>query len=111
MNRPRGPFVPGVVGGTKPDEKAQLADGHYVRTWTVRKPIDSVSNELSEELQARDGWQPAQLRTLTPKRIQFVRVKSPNGDFEFTRLTIEDLGNGTTGLSIDEEPKQPHAFK
>jgi hypothetical protein len=104
--------VPAIVGGRAPDSKyVRDDDDHLIRSWTVNRGVDAVEGELSTELSAKDGWQPAWIRNLDPKTIQFVRVKSPNGDFQFTRLTITDLGPGKTSLTIDEEPKQAHAFK
>jgi hypothetical protein len=111
-SRPRGPFIPNIVQGRSPETKIiRDDDGHYIRTWTIQEPVDAVADELSHELQLRDGWQPAWLRSLQPKMVQFVRVKSPNGDFQFTRLTVTDIGLNKTNLTIDEEPKQAHAFK
>ena len=81
-----------------------------VRTWTLPQTVDDVATELKHELSAGDGWQPPLLRSKSPKTIQFARVHSPNGDFQFTRLTVTELDNGRTRLTIDEEPKQAHAF-
>ncbi|MHB8637530.1 MAG: hypothetical protein ACYC96_13760 [Fimbriimonadaceae bacterium] len=107
--RPPGPFVPTLVAGLPVTTATQ--NQHLIRTWTLAENADATAEELSHELGADGDWQPPTVRSLNPKTIQFVRVHSPNGDFQFTRLTVTDLGNGTSRLTIDDEPKQAHAFR
>lgn len=112
MLRPPGPFVPPLVGGIPPESKfIRSEDGHLIRTWTLPDSADHLADKLSRQLASGDGWQPPLVRKLDPKTIQFARVHSPNGDFQFTRITVTDVAGGKSTLTIDEEPKQAHAFK
>jgi hypothetical protein len=108
--RPPGPFVPTLVAGM-PAESRTIQDQHLIRTWTLPESVDATAEELRRELKESDGWQPPTVRKTNPLTIQFARIHSPNGDFQFTRLTVTDLGNSKTNLTIDEEPKQAHAFR
>ena len=108
--RPPGPFTPTLVAGV-PAESSTIQDQHLIRTWTLPETADVTAESLRHELSAGDGWQPPIVRKLNPKMIQFVRIHSPNGDFQFTRVTVADLGDGKSSLTIDEEPKQAHAFR
>jgi hypothetical protein len=107
--RPPGPFTPTLVAGLP--AQSSMVDLHLIRTWTLAEPADATAEKLQHELPGEGDWQPPTLRSTNPKTIQFVRIHSPNGDFQFTRLTITDLGNGTCSLTVDEEPKQAHAFR
>jgi hypothetical protein len=110
--RPPGPFVPTLVAGMPPESNTiREDDQHLIRTWTLPETVNETARELEHELTQSDGWQPPTLRKLNPRTIQFARIHSPNGDFQFTRITVSDLGNGKTSLMIDEEPKQAHAFR
>ncbi|HLK15405.1 MAG TPA: hypothetical protein VKT78_11425 [Fimbriimonadaceae bacterium] len=110
--RPPGPFVPPLVAGIPAESKfIRPEDGHLIRTWTLPETTENLADKLSRQLKTDDGWQPPLIRKLDPKTIQFARVHSPNGDFQFTRITVTALGNGTSRLEIDEEPKQAHAFR
>ena len=107
--RPPGPFTPTLVGGLPAE--SHTVEGHLIRTWTLAETADATADKLMHELPGEGDWQPPTVRKLNPKTIQFVRVHSPNGDFQFTRLTVTDLGKGTSSLTVDEEPKQAHAFR
>lgn len=110
--RPSGPFVPPLVAGIAPQTSfVRPEDQHLIRSWTLPQTVDDVTSELKKELTLGDGWQPPTVRKTDPETIQFARVRSPNGDFEFTRITLTDVGGGKTNLTVDLEPKQPHAFK
>jgi len=110
--RPPGPFVPAIVAGLAPESSLVRAeDQHVIRTWKLPEPADVVASRLQRELSPSDGWQPPLLRSNDPKTIQFARVHAPNGDFQFTRVTVTDLVNGGSTLTIDDEPKQAHAFR
>lgn len=104
--------MPTLLAGVPAESSTIRAeDQHLIRTWTLPEPADTTATELSHELSANDGWQPPTVRNLNPRTIQFARIHSPNGDFQFTRVTIAEASDGKSSLTIDEEPKQAHAFR
>lgn len=110
--RPQGPFTPSVVSGLTPQASfVRPEDQHRIRSWTIPESVQSTQSKLDHELAFGDGWQPPQERSTNPETIQYARVHDPDGSFQFTRVTISDAGNGKTMLTIDEGPRQEHAFK
>ena len=109
---PPGPFTPPLVGGLKPDQDfVRHEDQHHIRAWVVPGSVDSLVSELKEQLPASEGWQPPLLRNTNPETVQFARVHAPNGDFQFTRVVVTAVDAQKSNITIDEEPKQAHAFR
>lgn len=92
--------------GVKPSQSDIVAsDGVTVSTWEVPGQLDQIKDEAASELSLTDGWQPPVLRQSNPPIWQIVRVKLPNGDFQFSRWVFLSAGKNEVRVERSLGPR------
>ncbi len=100
MKRPPAKPMLSFLVGVKPIQSGiQASDDNQVTTWEIPGRLSQIEQEAAGELLPQDGWQPPVLRQTSPRIWQIVRVKLPNGDFQFSRWVF--LRSGPNKVRVE----------
>ena len=114
-SRPPGPLRLHFLNGIAPVRQfrnmheGKTGDEHTI--WIVPGTLAHEEELASKELTSQNGWQPPTHLTVGPPNYQFVRIKEPGGDFQFTRVVLTQINEKYVEVELVQDPIQVHSLE
>jgi|GEM_PF-6466643 len=115
ITRPAPPLTLSFLHGVAPISVTHPLSGEgdpdTDQIWEIPGTLDQIKVQAQNALPASEGWQPPTQLAVGPPNYQFVRVRIPNGDFQFSRVVLRQIAPNKVEVELVQGPIQRNALR